>query len=259
MYFDACYEDLLFECCNLLYQLCDAFSVRVCDIFIICASIQILESIFVSHCISSPLVLSTASIPMSSIVSTESLNQIFYNAHTAHGFQAKPVDEALLHKALELAQLAPTAYNTCPKRVVFVKSAEGKEKLNKCLMEGNIPQTSEAPVTAIVCFDTEYIQKLPELSPFFDAKAVFDANPAWVQPTMVQNGNLQGGYLILALRAVGLDVGPMSGFDNAAVDAAFLQGTTWKSNFLINIGHANAEKNYPRGPRLAFENATKFA
>jgi 3-hydroxypropanoate dehydrogenase len=192
-------------------------------------------------------------------IAPESIDKIFTNAHTVNGFHAKPVEDALLQKALELAQLAPTAFNCCPMRVVFVKSDEGKEKLKKCLMEGNVAKTMEAPVTAIVCFDTEFVAKLPELCPAFDAKAVFDSAPPMVEPTMLRNGNLQGGYLILALRAMGLDCGPMSGFDNAAVDAVFLEGTTWKSNFLINIGYGVAEKTWPRAPRLPFETATKFA
>lgn len=189
---------------------------------------------------------------------------MFYDAHTAHGFEDKPVDEALLRKAIELAHLAPTAFSCSPMRVVFVKSAEAKEKLYPCLMEGNIPQTKEAPVVAIVCFDKKFYEKLPELCPVVPGLAEnYAANPESAENTMTRNGLLQGGYFILALRSMGLDVGPMSGFNPAAVDAAFLandeETKEWKSSFLINIGYANPAKNYPRAPRLAFDVATQFA
>jgi 3-hydroxypropanoate dehydrogenase len=192
-------------------------------------------------------------------VPQEYLDQIFCNTVTVTGFQPKPVDEGLLRKALELVEKGQTSLNCSPMRLVFVRTAEGKEKLKKCMMEANVAKTMEAPVTAIVCFDTNYTSKLPELCPAFDAKAVFDNVPAMIEPVMIRNGNLQGGYLLLALRAVGLDCGPMSGFDNAAVDAAFLEGTTWKSNFLINIGYGVVEPADPTPPLLAFEHATMFA
>ena len=195
-----------------------------------------------------------------SVFTTEHFDALFTKAHTEHGFLPQEVPQELLQQAVDMALLGPTAFNCLPMRIVFVKSAEGKEKLSACLMEGNRQQTAEAAVTAIICFDEEYQEQLPKTMPFVPgAKDYFPPGTDGHKGAMLRNGNLQAGYFIMALRALGLGCGPMSGFSNDAVDAAFLADTKWKSNFLINIGYPVVEKRYPRAPRLSFEEATKLA
>jgi 3-hydroxypropanoate dehydrogenase len=184
------------------------------------------------------------------------LDLIFRNARTHAAWQSQPVDDALLRSAYELAKLGPTSANMCPMRVVFVKSKAAKEKLKPCLDAGNVDKTMAAPVTAIIGMDIHFFDQLPKLFPFVDAKAWFKDLPENVLETLaLRNSSLQGGYFMLAARAVGLDCGPMSGFNNAKVDAAFFAGTTVKSNFLCNLGHGDPAKLHSRAPRLAFEEA----
>ena len=152
----------------------------------------------------------------------------------------------------------PTSANSSPARIVFVKSKEAKEKLLPCMAEGNVEKTKAAPVTAIVAQDMEFYEKLPKLFPFADARAWFAGNKPLIESTAFRNSSLQGAYLIIAARSLGLDCGPMSGFDNAKVDAAFFQGTTWKSNFVCNLGYGDSSKLYPRAPRLDFNEACKI-
>ena len=184
------------------------------------------------------------------------LDLIFRKARTHTAWQSQPVDDALLHQAYELAKFGPTSANMCPMRVVFVKSKAAKEKLKPCLQEGNVGKTMAAPVTAIIGMDIHFFDQLPKLSPHVDAKAWFKDLPENILEVIaLRNSSLQGGYFMLAARAVGLDCGPMSGFDNAKVDAAFFAGTTVKSNFLCNLGHGDPSKLHPRAPRLTFAEA----
>jgi 3-hydroxypropanoate dehydrogenase len=156
--------------------------------------------------------------------------------------------------------MGPTSANMCPLRIVFVRSPAAKEKLKPCLAEGNVNKTMAAPVTAILGMDVHFFEKLPKLYPHADAKAWFKDLPETVlEYTALRNSSLQGAYFMLAARACGLDCGPMSGFDNAKVDAAFFAGTTVKSNFLCNLGHGDAGKLHPRSPRLTFEEACSVA
>nr|WP_210185536.1 malonic semialdehyde reductase [Bauldia litoralis] len=189
----------------------------------------------------------------------EALDRLFREARTHNAFLDTPVPHALLEEAVELAKMGPTAVNTSPLRIVFVETDEGKALLEPSLAEGNLAKTMAAPVTAIVGFDMAFYDKLPKLFPHADARAWFVGNDAFIDLTARQSGTLQAAYFILALRAVGLDAGPMGGFDNAKVDEAFFAGTTVKSNFLINIGYGDADKLYPRSPRLDFEEIASFA
>lgn len=192
-------------------------------------------------------------------LSDESLNLIFREARTHSVWLDKPVDDALLAQVYDLAKMGPTSANMCPMRVVFVKSKAAKEKLKPALSPANVDKTMAAPVTAIIGMDVHFYEKLPELFPHVDAKAWFKDLPENALEYMaLRNGSLQGGYFILAARALGLDCGPMSGFDNAKVDAAFFAGTTVKSNFLCNLGHGDATRLHPRNPRLSFDEACRI-
>ncbi|RAU21933.1 malonic semialdehyde reductase [Paramagnetospirillum kuznetsovii] len=194
---------------------------------------------------------------MSSVLDQTGSDLLFTKARTFSTFLDKPVDEDLLRKAWDLARMGPTSVNCLPARIVFVRSAEAKARLKPALAPGNVDKTMAAPVTAIIGHDMAFYDRLPDLFPHADARSWFVGNEALIQGTAFRNGTLQGGYFLLALRAVGLDCGPMSGFDNAKVDADFFAGTTVKSNFLINIGHGDAAGLYPRGPRLAFDDACR--
>src|SRR5262245_50278074 len=196
---------------------------------------------------------------MSNVMSSEDLDLIFRNARTHNGWLEKPVDDALLRQVYDLAKMGPTSANMCPLRIVFVKSPEAKEKLKPALDAGNVAKTMAAPVTAIIGMDVRFYEKLPKLFPHVDAKAWFKDLPEPVlEYIALRNSSLQGAYFMLAARALGLDCGPMSGFDNAKVDAAFFAGTTVKSNFLCNLGHGDATRLHPRGPRLSFEEACQL-
>jgi len=168
------------------------------------------------------------------------LDQLFRTARTHNGWRPIEVPDTLLEEAVELAKMGPTSANASPLRIVFVRSQEAK-------------LTIAAPVTAITAHDTKFYELLPRLFPHADAKAWFAGKEAFANDTAYKNGTLQVAYFIMALRALGLDTGPMSGFDNAAVDAAFFPGGQVKSNVLINIGYGDAEKLFPRSPRLAFD------
>ena len=184
-----------------------------------------------------------------------SLDQIFRTARTYRRWHDKPVSDAMLHAVYELMRLGPTSSNCCPARIVFVKSPAAKEKLKSALDAGNVVQTMAAPATAIVAHDLEFYEKLPFLTPHYDARSEFVGNQPLIETTAFRNGSLQGAYLIIAARALGLDCGPMSGFDNAKVDAAFFPDGRVKSNFLCNLGYGDPARLHPRAPRLAFEEA----
>jgi 3-hydroxypropanoate dehydrogenase len=195
---------------------------------------------------------------MSDVVSSQDLDLIYRNARTHTVWLDKSVSDDLLKQVYDLAKMGPTSANMCPMRIVFVKSREAKEKLKPALDAGNVDKTMKAPVTAIIAMDVHFYEQLPKLFPHADAKAWFKDLPENVlEYTALRNGSLQGAYFMLAARALGLDCGPMSGFNNAKVDAAFFAGTTIKSNFLCNLGHGDAGKLYPRSPRLTFDEACK--
>ena len=184
---------------------------------------------------------------------------IFEDRHTHSAFLERPVPDELLRRVYEIAAHGPTSANSCPMRVVFARTPEAKARLRPCLSEGNVEKTMKAPVTAIVAYDTRFWELYPRLYPARDFRAVYSGNAALAETTAFRNGTLQGAYLMIAARALGLDCGPMSGFDNAKVDAAFFPEGRWKSNFLCNLGHGDATKLHARSPRLSFEEACKIA
>jgi 3-hydroxypropanoate dehydrogenase len=192
--------------------------------------------------------------------SDASLDLIFRKARTHSVWLEKPVDDALLRQVYDLARMGPTSANMCPMRLVFVISTEAKEQLKPALIAGNVDKTMSAPVTAIIGMDIRFYEKLPKLYPHADAKAWFkDLPETALEQQALRNSSLQGAYFIMAARLLGLDCGPMSGFDNAKVDATFFAGTPVKSNFLCNLGYGDATKLYPRSPRLDFEEACRMA
>jgi 3-hydroxypropanoate dehydrogenase len=192
-------------------------------------------------------------------LSSEALALLFNEARTHNAFVDKPVPEELLRRAVDLAKMGPTSANQSPLRVVFLRSKEAKQRLAPALMPGNLDKTLAAPVVAITGYDLKFYEHLPFLMPHVDAKSWFSGNPAFAAHSAFQNGTLQVAYFLLALRAVGLDTGPMSGFDNAKVDADFFAGTDVKSNVIVNIGYGDYEKLFPRSPRFAFDQIAKFA
>lgn len=193
------------------------------------------------------------------LLDDRALDQLFREARTQNRWQDRPVPDSKLEEIYDLLKFAPTSANSSPGRFVFVRTAEGKAKLKQALSAGNLEKTMTAPVTVIVAHDVEFYEKLPFLFPHADARSWFAGNKAFAEASAFRNGTLQGAYLILAARAAGLDAGPMSGFDNAKVDELFLAGTSWKSNFLVNLGYGDPAGLFPRNPRLSFEEAARFA
>jgi 3-hydroxypropanoate dehydrogenase len=196
---------------------------------------------------------------MASRASDEALNLMFHEARTLRRWQPREVPDALLREAYELARMAPTSANCSPGRFVFVRSPEAKEKLKPCLSSGNVRQTMAAPVTAIVAYDTRFYDLLPRLYRAADARPWFTGSIHAAESTAFRNGSLQGAYFMLAARALGLDCGPMSGFDNAKVDTAFFPDGRFKSNFLCNLGYGDRTGIDPRDERLAFDEACRVA
>jgi 3-hydroxypropanoate dehydrogenase len=197
---------------------------------------------------------------MSELLSEATLDQLFRTARTLNAWLPKEVSDEQLHQLYDLAKFGPTSANSSPMRVVFVKSAEAKAKLAPLMSDGNRAKTLEAPVTAIIGTDHEFYEQLPKLFPHADARSWFVDNQPLIDTTAFRNATLQGAYVLMAARALGLDCGPMSGFDNAGVDAAFFAGTAIKSNFVISIGYGDTSRNlFPRSPRLAFDEACKIA
>lgn len=188
----------------------------------------------------------------------EAMAQLFTAARTHNGWLDREVPDSLLERAVDYAKWGPTSANCSPMRVIFVRSPEAKARLAPAMSPGNLDKTMAAPATAIVGYDLDFYEHLPFLYPVTDARSWFVGNDALIEETAFRNGSLQGAYFILALRAVGLDAGPMSGFDKAKVDAEFFADTKVKSNFLINIGYGDPAKLYPRGPRFAFEDIAKI-
>ncbi|MCC3701185.1 malonic semialdehyde reductase [Rouxiella badensis] len=195
---------------------------------------------------------------MAEALITSALATLFTEARTHNGWQDKPVSDELLQQAYDLARMGPTSANCCPLRVVFIRTKESKEKLAPALSSGNLEKTLSAPVTAILAYDPAFYDLLPELFPHGDARSWFTSSPELAHETAFRNASLQAAYLILALRSLGLDTGPMSGFDQAKVNETFLSEQGWKANFLLNIGYGDSGKVYPRAPRLAFDRVCKI-
>ena len=195
---------------------------------------------------------------MSDVLADAALDQLFRTARTQNAFQDRPVEDSQLRALYDLLKWGPTAANSTPARFVFVKSAEAKQKLAPALSDGNLAKTLAAPVTVIVGYDEDFHEQLPYLFPHTDAKSWFDGPREGRHEAAFRNGSLQGAYLMMAARALGLDAGPMSGFDNAKVDAAFFAGTAIKSNFLVNLGHGDPSGVFPRLPRLSFDEAARI-
>ena len=193
------------------------------------------------------------------MIDAQALDALFRTARTANGFLDKPVPDALLQEAYALARMGPTAANGQPARFVFLRTPQAKERLRPALSAGNLEKTLASPVVVIVAHDLDFHEHLPRIFPHNPgAKSWFDAGRAAREATASRNGTLQGAYFILAARALGLDCGPMSGFDNAKVDAAFFPDGRFKSNFLINLGYGDSSKLFDRSPRLAFDEACQL-
>ena len=197
---------------------------------------------------------------MRNAVSSEALDQIFRTARTYNGWSDTPVDEGMVRDLYDLLRWGPTSANSCPARFVWVRSSEGKAQLAGLAAEKNRPKILEAPLTVIIGNDLDFPDRLPKLLPHNaeTAQKVF-ARRDLAEVTAMRNASLQGAYLIIAARALGLDCGPMSGFDNAGVDQAFFAGTRIQSNFICCLGHGRPDSVFPRNPRLTFEEAGRFA
>ena len=185
------------------------------------------------------------------------LAQLFTEARTHNAFLDRPVPDALLREALDLAKMGPTAANQQPLRVLFLRSKEAKERLRPAMAPGNVEKTMAAPVVAIAGYDLEFYEHLPFLMPHRDFKSLFAGNPELAARSAAQSGTLQVGYFILALRAVGLDAGPMGGFDPAKVEAEFFPEGKIKATVVINIGYGDDAQLFPRSPRLSFDQMAK--
>jgi 3-hydroxypropanoate dehydrogenase len=190
-------------------------------------------------------------------VDGEALDTLFREARTHGEWLPRPVPEGLLREAYDLAKMGPTSANSSPARFVFLTTDAAKERLVPALMPGNVEKTRSAPVTVIVAQDMEFYEQLPWLFPHADARSWFAGNPGLIADTAARNSSLQGAYFILAARALGLDCGPMSGFDAEKVNAEFFPDGKWRANFLINLGHGDREKVFPRAPRPEFEEACR--
>ncbi len=190
-------------------------------------------------------------------ISSDALDQLFGKARTHSGWQPRRVSVETLREVYELARMGPTSANSTPARFVFLESAAAKARLLPALAPTNVEKTKAAPVTVIVAWDTEFYEKLPTLFPHADMRSYFVGNQALIDETAFRNSSLQGAYFILAARAVGLDCGPMSGFDSAKVNAEFFPDGKWRVNFLCNLGYGDTSKLFPRNPRVEFEEACR--
>lgn len=188
-----------------------------------------------------------------------SIDLILRDARSHYAWQDRPVSEELLHAIYEITISGPTSMNSCPARFVFVTSPEGKARLAKSLKAKNIDKMMAAPVTAIIAHDLEFWRELPFLFPHEDRRPHFEGKPEHSETTAFRNGSLQGAYFMIAARAVGLDVGAMSGFSNEIVDAEFFAGTSLRSNFLCNLGYADESALFQKLPRFPFDKICSFA
>src|SRR5437660_9114140 len=197
---------------------------------------------------------------MSQPINDAAMDTLFREARTYSAWQPRPVTDQTLRDLYDLLKWAPTSANATPARFAFLRSKEAKERLRPALAPLNVEKTMSAPVTVIIAYDMKFYEQLPRLFPHSPGMVgLFQGNPELAESTAKRNSSLQGAYLIMAARALGLDCGPMSGFDNATVDAAFFGGTPVKSNFLCNLGYGDAGKLHPRAPRLEFDEACKVA
>jgi 3-hydroxypropanoate dehydrogenase len=187
-----------------------------------------------------------------------SVRRLFLDARTHAAWTDRPVADATLRELYETLRWGPTAANCSPLRIVFVRGREAKERLRPALSPGNVEKTMAAPVTAILAHDLGFPDTLPRLFPHADARSWYAGNEPYIRETAFRNAAIQGGYFIVAARALGLDCGPMSGFDASKIDAAFFAGTTWRANFLCNLGYGDASRLHPRGPRLSFDDACRI-
>ena len=183
------------------------------------------------------------------------IDSLFVEARTHYTWHADPVSDDELHRLYDITRAGPTSANSSPARFMFLRTHDAKERLRPALSAGNVDKTLSAPVVTIVAHDPAFFDRLPFLFPHADARSWFAGNDELAEATAFRNGTLQGAYLMMAARAIGLDCGPMSGFDNALVDAEFLSGLGWKSNFLVNLGHGDPAGLFPRAPRLEFDEA----
>ncbi|EPM4187261.1 malonic semialdehyde reductase [Klebsiella aerogenes] len=196
---------------------------------------------------------------MSEAINQKACETLFTHARTYNGWREQTVNVRQLQEIYDLMKMGPTSANCSPARIVFVRSAEGKAKLRPTLSSGNVEKTMQAPVTAIVAWDNAFYERLPALFPHGDARSWFTSSPQLAEETAFRNSSLQAAYLIFACRSLGLDTGPMSGFDREKVDAAFFANSGWKSNLLVNIGYGDPGKLYDRLPRLSFDEACLLA
>lgn len=192
------------------------------------------------------------------IIAGESQQQIFTEARTHYHWQDKPVDHVKLHELYELMKFGPTSANCSPLRIVFVVSKAGKERLKPCLDAGNVEKTMAAPVCAILAYDMKFYDELPKLFPHADARSWFVGNEKKIYDTAFRNSSLQGAYFMIAARALGLDCGPMSGFNEEKLNNEFFPDGRYQVNFICNLGYGDASKLYPRSPRLSFDEAAKI-
>jgi 3-hydroxypropanoate dehydrogenase len=195
---------------------------------------------------------------MAKALDQAAFEQLFLEARTQNAWKEGEVSDETLRRLFDIVKMGPTSANCSPARYVFVKSPEAKERLKPHLSGGNLEKTMSAPVTVIIANDMEFYEHLPKLFPHTDAKSWFTSNDDLIRETAFRNATLQGGYMIIAARALGLDCGPMSGFDQAGVDEEFFKGTTYKSNFLLNLGHGDPSALFPRSPRFEFEDVASI-
>lgn len=191
-------------------------------------------------------------------LSDAQIGLILTKARSHYAWTDKPVPDDMLHKIFDIMKMGPTSMNTCPSRVIFVRSEAGKERLAKSLKPANVPKVMNAPVTAIIAYDVNFWEELPKLFPHEDRRPHFKDKPTHAEDTAYRNSTLQGAYFMIAARALGLDIGAISGFDNAVVDAEFFAGTSVKSNFLCNLGYADEAALFQRLPRFDFDDVCEI-
>lgn len=199
----------------------------------------------------------TGNAPQPAKFANDTLDQLFRQARTHSAWLPKRVPVEVLREVYELARWGPTSANSTPARFVFLESASAKARVVPALSPGNVEKTKAAPVTVIVAWDTEFYERLPQLFPQADMRSYFVGKQPLIDETALRNGSLQGGYFMLAARALGLDCGPMSGFDAAKVNAEFFPDGRWKANFLCNLGYGDRSQLFPRNPRLEFDEACR--
>ena len=189
---------------------------------------------------------------------SDAVDQAFFQARTCNAFQAREIEDELVHRLYETLKWGPTSMNCQPGRYVFLRTSEAKRRLAPALSPGNLDKTMAAPLTVIVAQDTRFFEHLPKQFPARNVAPMFESNRALAEATAFRNSTLQGAYLIMAARLLGLDAGPMSGFELAKVDAEFFADGRCKSNFLVNLGYGDASRNHPRGPRLGFNDVASI-